>query len=102
MWPRYVFFDYGVANNYFRPSTLFACRGDYLAVRELQLSYALPKAWMDKINVRRIEFSVSGQNLGYLTAYPGNTPEAYAGTSFASGDGYGLPRTVLFGIDVTF
>ena len=102
VWPRYVFFDYGVANNYFRPSTLFACRGDYLAVRELQLSYALPKAWMDKINVRRIEFSVSGQNLGYLTAYPGNTPEAYAGTSFASGDGYGLPRTILFGIDVTF
>ena len=102
VWPRYVFFDYGVANNYFRPSTLFACRGDYLAVRELQLSYALPKVWVEKLNMRRIEFSVTGQNLGYLTAYPGNTPEQYAGTSFASGDGYGLPRTILFGIDVTF
>ena len=101
-WPRYVFFDYGAANNYCRPSTLFACRGDYLAVRELQLAYSLPKKWIEKIRCQKIEFSVSGQNLGYLTAYPGNTPETYAGTSFASGDGYGLPRTVLFGIDITF
>jgi len=101
-WPKYVFFDYGVCNNYFRPSTLFAYRGDYLAVREIQLSYSLPRKWMDKIRFQDITFSVSGQNLGYLTAYPGNTPEKYSGTSFASGDGYGLPRTILFGIDITF
>ena len=101
-WPRYVFFDYGVANNYFRPSTLFACRGDYLAVRELQLSYALPQSLISKLHVKKVEFSVTGQNLGYLTAYPGNTPEKHSGTNFGSGDGYGLPRTFLFGIDITF
>lgn len=101
-YPKYVFADQLGANNYFRPSTLYAYRGDYLAFREISLSYSLPEKWLNKTLLSKVTFSVSGQNLGYLTASPTNTPEVGRSYALSSGDGYGLPRTILFGLDLTF
>lgn len=101
-YPRYVFADQVGTANYYRQSTLYAFRGDYLAIREIALSYSLPKKLLDKTFLKNVTVSVAGQNLGYLTAAPTNTPEV-ARTGYASsGDGYGLPRTILFGLDLTF
>lgn len=101
-YPKYVWADLFGACNYFRPSTLYAYRGDYLAIRELSLSYSLPKKLLDKTFLKNVVISVAGQNLGYLTAAPTNTPEVARSGYGASGDGYGLPRTILFGLDLTF
>ena len=100
--PRYVWADQLGTGNLNRSSTLFAHRGDYLAFREISLSYSLPQTIADKLYMQSMNVSVTGQNLGYLTAAPVANPERAYGAGVASGTGYGLPRTLLFGINVTF
>lgn len=101
-YPRYVWADQLGAANYYRASTMFAYKGNYLAFRELSLSYSLPKSLIEKIHGQRLELSVTGQNLGYITAGKVATPEVSHGAGAASGTGYPLPRTVLFGVNLTF
>ena len=72
-------------------------KADYLALRELTLSWDLPKAW------------TTGQNLFYVTGYTGTSPEPVLTNSDNNENLYGVdqgryptPRTVLFGLSVTF
>lgn len=97
-YPRYVFADQFWGCNYYRDSDFWAARGDYLAIRELQLSYSLPKNVVNAIKCQKIELSVTGQNLGYITKSPLCNPEQ-TGTQSAA---YCLPRTLLFGVNLTF
>ena len=106
-YPRYMYADFLGPANWGRVSDFNVYDGSYLAFREVALSYTLPKNWVTKINCQKIDFSVTAQNLGYLTAAPVAMPETVrvpdpGGNGLASGTGYPLPRTVLFGINVTF
>lgn len=101
-YPKYVYADMLGAANFHRNSDLFAYKGDYLAFRELSLSYTLPQNISEMVAAKRIEFSVTGQNLGYLVGAKVATPERMRTGGVASGTGYSLPRTVLFGLNVTF
>jgi hypothetical protein len=74
-------------------------KGDFLAFREVYLSYDLPKALLAKIKVTGLTVFVSGTNLGYLTAYKGQNPETYTG--FDAG-GYPRPRQYTFGASLRF
>lgn len=96
-YPRYIYADQLGPSNYMRTSTLFMTKGDYLSLREVSLSYNLPKRWCEAIFAKSVNFSVTGQNLGYLTKGKTTNPEVAWG-----GSGYGLPRTLLFGLGVTF
>ena len=96
-YPRYVFADQNGPGNYNRNSTMFAYKGNYLAIRELSLNYALPTLWAKKIFCQQLNVSITGQNLGYITAAPVTSPEVSS-----AGSGYALPRTLLFGMNVTF
>lgn len=98
-YPRYVWADQLGPANYYRQSTMFTYRGDYLAFRELSLAYALPKKVTDFIHAQKLEFSVTGQNLGYLTAAKFISNHESGGIVAAS---YPLPRTLLFGVNLTF
>ena len=81
-------------------------KGDYLACREVTLSYKLPKAWVSKLHMTNVSLYVTGQNLFYITGYTGSFPEpAITGWSERYGvdEGrYPTPRSVLFGASVTF
>ena len=101
-YPRYVYFDLGCVNNYGRPSSMFAHNASYLAFRELSLSYSLPQSIAQKLYCQKLEFNVTGQNLGYLTSYKAATPEKSRGTGIVHGIGYPTPTTLLFGINVIF
>ncbi len=101
-YPRYVYADQLGASNYYRTSTLFAYKGDYLAFRELSLSYTLPRLTTQKFGVQQLDLSVTGQNLGYWCAGNVATPEVSRGGGTASGTGYPLPRTVVFGVNLKF
>lgn len=101
-YPRYVWADQLGLGNFNRSSTLFAYKGDYLAFREISLAYALPESIAGRLYLQNLSISVTGQNLGYLTAAPVASPERALGTGIASGTGYGLPRTLLFGFTATF
>ncbi|MDD4711817.1 MAG: SusC/RagA family TonB-linked outer membrane protein [Bacteroidales bacterium] len=79
-------------------NTLYIKKGDYLAFREVSLSYALRGVWLEKIKVSGIDLSLAVYNLGYLTAYDGLTPEVIG----ADAGKYPRPRSVVFTTNLSF
>lgn len=84
-------------------SSRFYEKGDYLALRELTLSWQIPAQWTAKAGISAASVYVTGQNLFYLTGYSGTSPEAPLTYSGGVDMGrYPTPRTVLFGLNLTF
>ena len=56
---------------------------NYIALREISLSWRMPQAWAGKIGASNINLTVAGRNLGYLyNSLPNNFhPEALRGTA---------------------
>ncbi|MBD9166029.1 MAG: TonB-dependent receptor [Parabacteroides johnsonii] len=67
----------------------------FLKVRNIQLGYTLPKAWMDKIQIERIRIYGSLENFFTFTSYKGLDPEV-------SGLGYPTMKQATIGLNVTF
>lgn len=97
-YPMYYFADQSGKRNYFRNTSMFVYNGDYLSIRELTLSYKLPTAWIQKAKLSRVDLSVTGQNLGYLT----EAKHLFSPEKTNNNGGYPLPRSVIFGLNVTF
>lgn len=97
-YPRYVWRDQNGARNYSRRSSMFIYDGSYLAFRELTLSYKVDKDICKKIGATGFDLSLTGQNLGYLTASKAFSPEMLN----VAASGYALPRTIILGINATF
>ena len=86
-------------------SSRFYEKGDYLALREITLNWNLPKNWISKIGMENASVYVTGQNLFYITGYDGASPEPAAYSTYGAGidnGRYPTPRTLLFGLSVTF
>lgn len=97
-YPIYTWADQLGKRNYARNSSMFMYNGNYLALRELSLAYRLPSVWMNKLGISNLELSVTGQNLGYFTeANHMHSPE-----NSNNNGGYPLPRSVIFGLNVSF
>lgn len=96
-YPILMYADSKYRNNY-RMSDIFYDNCSYLCARNIMLSYSLPQKWCNTVKMKNISVSVTGQNLFYITASKLYSPE-YG----ANGDGgYGIPRTILFGLKATF
>jgi TonB-linked SusC/RagA family outer membrane protein len=95
-YPTYYWADQLYKNNTFRTSSMFYEKGDYLALRELSVTYSLPVKWANSIKSQNVNISVTGQNLTYLSASTLYSPES--GSQALGGGGYPLPRTVIFGV----
>ncbi|MBD5323782.1 MAG: SusC/RagA family TonB-linked outer membrane protein [Bacteroides sp.] len=104
-YPRFVWADQYGSDSYVRTNSFFAQNGNYLACRELSLSYQLPENICKKFKSQGLTLSVTGQNLGYIKSctipLPDNTTYWTGGTA-GNGGTYNLPRTVIFGLNVTF
>ncbi len=104
-YPRVCWASQFGTDNYIRTNSFFTQSGNYLACRELSLSYTLPKFICEKVACNAITVSVTGQNLGYIKSctipLPDNTTYT-SGNTAGWGGTYNLPRTVLFGLNVTF
>ena len=98
-WPMYTWADQLGKRNLARETSQFIYNGDYLAFREITLSYSLPKNLVEMIRMQGLTFSVSGQNLGYWTECKNIATPEYGRNTWGN---YRLPRTVIFGINVTF
>lgn len=89
-------------------SSAFYEKGDYLALRELTLSYLLPKQIITKMGLSNASISFTGQNIAYFTKYSGTSPEPSAindANENARGvdqGRYPLPKTVLLGLNLSF
>ncbi|MEN5234010.1 SusC/RagA family TonB-linked outer membrane protein [Sphingobacterium faecium] len=82
-------------------------KGDYLALREITLSYDLPKWLYSKTHIlSRARIYVSGNNLFYITKFSGPTPEPpvdgnNVGTGVYGGT-YPTPRSYVLGVQLSF
>lgn len=85
-------------------SSRFYEKGDYLALREITLSYRLPKKIIEKATLSDASIYITGQNLFYITGYTGMSPEPAIKKDNAGVDEgrYPMPRTVLLGVSVSF
>lgn len=88
-----------------RASDFFVENGSYVRLRNVQLGYTFPKAWMHKIYLNSLRIYASAQNLLTLTAFDGWTPEIGGSpleSGVDSGSLYPLPATITFGLNLTF
>lgn len=80
--------------------------GSYVRLREVALSYTLPKKWTSKAFMKDLTIGVSGRNLLLFTNYTGIDPETnLSGTSNSLGrDYFNMPNTksIEFNLQVTF
>ena len=79
-------------------------KGDYLALREITLSYRLPRRIIEKATLSDASIYITGQNLFYITGYEGMSPEPAIKKNNAGVDEgrYPMPRTILLGVSVSF
>lgn len=96
--PRYVWADQLNAKNYDRPGSMFWKNSNYLAFREVSLSYNVPASILQKVKVSGLVLTVTGQNLGYLSNKMLNFPERTGNQNGA----YTIPTQLILGADITF
>ncbi|MEI7420883.1 MAG: SusC/RagA family TonB-linked outer membrane protein [Prolixibacteraceae bacterium] len=89
----------GFDNSYGVDNSIYYSKGDFLAFREVSLSYTIPAKICKILYMKNIIFSGGVYNIGYLTAYKGLNPEVYKG--YDEG-GYPRPRQFTFGANLTF
>jgi hypothetical protein len=112
---KYARFSYADADfgqrNYLRTSSLgsnngygsdistMISKGDFLALREITISYDLPVNIMRKIRSTGMNIFASVFNVAYLTEYDGMNPEIYRGFDAL---GYPRPRQFVLGATLKF
>ena len=71
---------------------------DYLVMKNITLSYQLPKDWVKKLDLQNVGLSVSCENLFTLTARQGMNPQqSFSGTQ---SNYLVTPRVFSFGVQV--
>ncbi len=85
----------------YRPSTQFVYDASYLRLRNLTVSYMLPKQWLTKATISRAKVYVAGQNLFTVTKYIGFDPEAASNSGIVSSN-IPNPRSMVLGVDLSF
>lgn len=85
----------GTASN----NSLYYSKGDFLAFREVSLSYQLNRSLLTPLHLEGLELFAGVFNLGYITEYDGLMPEVYQGNDPGL---YPRPRQYNFGLRATF
>lgn len=81
-------------------TTRFVEDGDFVRLRNLNVSYTLPRLLTDPLKISTIKLFAQGQNLFTWSDFKGFDPEMSSGT--LTGAQYPALRTVTFGINVGF
>jgi TonB-linked SusC/RagA family outer membrane protein len=99
--PRYVYLD--TKANITRGNSTYYTKGDYLALREVTLSYTIPVKIMQKVKINSLKLNLTGYNLHYFRApirngvIPNNVEDG--GTDNGR---YALSRDFILGANLTF
>ncbi len=89
--------------NYSRVSNIFSEKGDFLALREVTLSYTLPDNLVSRLGMQRASVYASGQNLYFWTAVTGVSPEKGTGSTYDTDyNPYPAARKIALGVKVSF
>ena len=92
--------DVTISNNA-GTSTRWLTSGNYLVIKNIALSYELPKRWLTPLQVQGLSVSVACENLFTFAARKGLNPQYSFGGSTSSND-FVTARVVTAGINVRF
>lgn len=86
-----------------KTQTRYLQNGAYMRLKNLQVGYTFPKAWMEKVKIQNLRVFFSGDNLFTITSLAKMfDPEATtAGEGYSNGKTYPLSTTISFGLNVT-
>ncbi|MET6996022.1 SusC/RagA family TonB-linked outer membrane protein [Chitinophaga defluvii] len=96
-YPRYYWNDQTLFNLW-RGNSQYYEKGDFLAIREVTLSYNMPKTVLQRLKINGIRVHVTGNNLYYFTKYKGPNPEEGG----QDNGHYPIPRNIIFGANISF
>lgn len=105
-WPRFVFVNgdkniwrgsESVGSLQTEGNSQFWEKGDYLALRELTLSYNVPAKYFNDA-IKNLSIYLTGSNLHYFKKMSGDTPEI-GGVQFGA---FPVPKTYTVGLNLTF
>jgi len=88
-----------------RPSSYFIEDGSYFRIKNIQLTYNLPRSIGKKVGLDNAQIYVQAQNLATFTKYTGLNPEIQTGNDNTIGfDGGYMPvsRTFILGLNLGF
>lgn len=99
-----MYFGYweGGSARSFRESSMFLEKGDYWNIDNINISYNLPKKWMEKIKVRGINVYFTATNVAMWKASSVLDPRMISRTGFYNGSGYPISKTFVFGTQLQF
>lgn len=90
----------GSGSGYSTNNSLYYEKGDFLAFREVSLSYQVPLPAVFRTgHIESLSLFAGAFNLGYLSSYSGLMPEIYSGNDQGS---YARPRMYDLGIKLNF
>jgi hypothetical protein len=96
--PRFVF---GNTTQSSETSSRFLEDGSFVRLRNVSLSYTLPKRWLKGAGIDNATLYFNGDNLFVLTKYTGNDPEQGL-NGLTNTTNVPNVRTVTFGINLSF
>jgi TonB-linked SusC/RagA family outer membrane protein len=85
-------------NNWVGETSRYVEKGDYLRLRNVMLSYSLPRSLMQKLKIRSLRVFAQGQNLHVRHNFLGYDPEITTGLLL--GSHYPQLKTITFGLNV--
>jgi TonB-linked SusC/RagA family outer membrane protein len=97
--PAIIESNYGSKGNY-KPSTFWLKEGDYLRLKNIQLSYDLPEKWLSKVKINKLSIFVNAQNWLTFAKYKEYDPETTVNVS--SLYHYPMLKTFSGGVNVRF
>jgi TonB-linked SusC/RagA family outer membrane protein len=87
-----------VAGSSQQPNSFYLLDRSFLRLKNMEIGYSLPQAWLQPAGISRARFYVNGNNLFTWKKYPTNTVDPEQSGILA----YPLTRIINFGINVTF
>ena len=74
---------------------VFIEKADFVKLREISLTYTVPREVIQRLGPSSAAFTIAGRNLGLWTDYSGLDPEvsSYGGRNFVRVDAYAAPMT---------
>jgi TonB-linked SusC/RagA family outer membrane protein len=102
-YPNPFDFEHAAAINSFRADqTLFQEDGSYFKINTVTLAYLVDKSFTDRLGINAVRFYISCNNLKTFSAYNGPNPENVTALGRDQSNGYPIPRTWNFGLNVEF
>lgn len=99
-----MYFGYweGGSARSFRESSMFLERGDYWNIDNVNISYNLPKKWVETARIRGVNVYVTANNLYMWKRSSVLDPRMISRTGFYNGSGYPISQTYVMGVQIQF